>query len=242
MTYNRSNKGVLKPLLDLLLFQNDDGKRGERMPKQKIWRLCLFAALLISLTTVVYSGYQIVYSDNAIEESIKEWESLKTDALENTAVIAPIPEENQVEALKPEDAVNQGSAEKVNLFAKLIIESTKDQIPVVNGVALKDLNHGAGYYTKSVQPGQVGNCIILGHRETVFHNLGELKLQDAIVVEMLDKKYVYRVEETKIVDKINDDLLDPVKDATLTLITCYPIKYTGPVEKRYLVIAKLVDQ
>lgn len=208
------------------------------MRKHKILRLCMFTVLLISVTTIIYSGYQILYSGNAIEKSIKEWDSLKAGGTEKDGGNELI-EEDRIKDEKPQEAENPQSVKKIDLYAKLIIESSQEEIPVVKGVSLNDLRYGAGYFPQSAQPGQVGNCIILGHRENVFRNLGRLKLQDKIVIESLDKKYVYRVVETQIVDKINDNLLDPVQDARLTLITCYPIQYTGPAEQRYLVTAKL---
>lgn len=125
------------------------------------------------------------------------------------------------------------------VIANLVLESTKDVIPIVEGTSLEDLKQGAGYYQRSSFPGEQGNCIILGHRETFFNNLGELKLNDKVVLETQEKKSIYTVNEIRIIDKIDESLLKQKNNPLLLLITCYPIKPLGPIEKRYLVIAEL---
>ena len=137
--------------------------------------------------------------------------------------------------MKKKESTNSNS----RIIANLVLTNTKDVIPIVEGTSLEDLKQGAGYYQRSSFPGERGNCIILGHRETFFNNLGELELNDKVVIETLEKKSIYTVNEIRIIDKIDESLLKQKNNPLLLLITCYPIKPLGPIEKRYLVIAEL---
>lgn len=236
MCYNKASlEGLFYVWLELteVIVSGD-----EDMQKHRSLRAGFVVILMISIITMGYSGYQIVYSNNSIEKSIQQWDNLKALQGKSENKEAVIEDNMNKDAnLKEVQPVPQ--IENIDLIGRLIIQSTNDNIPVVNGVSLKDLQQGAGYFQQSTQPGQIGNCIILGHRENVFNKLGDIKLNEKIVFETMEKSYVYSVVETKIVDKINDDLLDPTDASKLTLITCYPIKYTGPVTQRYLVIAEL---
>lgn len=124
-------------------------------------------------------------------------------------------------------------------IAHLVFKSTNDVIPIIEGTSVEDLKQGAGYYQRSSRPGEKGSCIMLGHRETFFNNLGELELNDRVVIETLEKKSIYTVNEIRIIDKIDESLLKQNNKPLLLLITCYPIKPPGPIEKRYMVIAEL---
>ncbi len=128
------------------------------------------------------------------------------------------------------------------VIANLVLKSTKDVIPIVEGTSLEDLKLGAGYYQKSSFPGERGNCIILGHRETFFNNLGELKINNEITIETPNKDFTYRVIDTVIVDWSDKQIFKQRDNnkSQVILITCYPIKQTTSVDKKYLVIGELI--
>lgn len=129
------------------------------------------------------------------------------------------------------------------VIANLVLQSTKDVIPIVEGTRLEDLKLGVGYYQQSSLPGERGNCIILGHRETFFNNLGELKINDEITIEAPNKDFTYRVIDTLIVDWNDKQIFKQTDNnkSQVILITCYPIKQTTSVEKKYLVIGELIS-
>ncbi|KUO64432.1 MAG: hypothetical protein APF84_10690 [Gracilibacter sp. BRH_c7a] len=127
------------------------------------------------------------------------------------------------------------------VIGNLVLNSTNDRIPIVYGTNIEDLKQGAGYYKRSSWPGEMGSCIILGHRETVFQNLGDLKINDGISIQTLGKELFYKVTEIKIVDNINEIITTQIDYHRLILITCYPIKFCERIEKRYLVIAEVEE-
>jgi len=55
-----------------------------------------------------------------------------------------------------------------------------------------------------------------------------------------DGTFTYRVAGTRIVNPQDLWVLDPTKEPTLTLITCYPFRYIGSAPQRFVVSAQLV--
>jgi len=111
---------------------------------------------------------------------------------------------------------------------------------VLAGASGSSLAFGPGHLFGTSLPGQQGNSVIVGHRDTHFKFLRLLRTGDVITVQNGNKRLPnYLVTETQIVTKYELQHLAQTRDATLTLITCYPfdaISTGGPL--RYVVIAK----
>ena len=90
-------------------------------------------------------------------------------------------------------------------------------------------------------PGETGNSVITGHRDTFFRHIHELEKGDTVLVQRDGKTYRYQVTGKKIVEPDDLSAIRPVKDSQLTLITCYPTYYIGPAPKRLVVFSKLLD-
>jgi sortase A len=88
-------------------------------------------------------------------------------------------------------------------------------------------------------PGEQGNCIIAGHRDTHFRVLKDIREGDDIILETDAGQYLYRVRKTQIVTPDNKSALRPTRTAALNLITCYPFYYVGSAPKRFIVEARL---
>ncbi len=88
-------------------------------------------------------------------------------------------------------------------------------------------------------PGEDGNCLIAGHRDTHFRVLKDIRKGDEILLQTRTGEYRYRVETTQIVSPKNTASLRPTSDAQLHLITCYPFYYVGSAPKRFIVEAQL---
>jgi sortase A len=112
---------------------------------------------------------------------------------------------------------------------------------VLAGSSGRTLAFGPGHVTATALPGEPGNSVIGGHRDTHFALLRELQLGDVVVVERPDAARMrYRVSRTEVVDKGALHLLDQDGGLDrLTLTTCYPfhtVRAGGPL--RYVVIAE----
>jgi len=111
---------------------------------------------------------------------------------------------------------------------------------VLAGASGSSLAFGPGHLFGSPLPGQQGNTVIAGHRDTHFRFLKEIQHGDLINLQTLTGDTIqYEVIETKIVNEKEIEYLVNTSVNKLTLITCYPfnaIRPGGPL--RYLVISK----
>ncbi len=111
---------------------------------------------------------------------------------------------------------------------------------VLAGASGSSLAFGPGHLFGSPLPGQQGNIVIAGHRDTHFRFLKDIQRGELIQLQSNKGRTIsYEVSETIIVDEKQAEYLANTSENTLTLITCYPfdaIRPGGPL--RYLVIAK----
>jgi len=124
-------------------------------------------------------------------------------------------------------------------FAKLTIPRLNAELYVVEGDGAAQLRRGPGHIAGTAMPGQDGNCIIAGHRDTHFRVLKDIRKGDEIVLRTETGEYTYRVDRTLVVSPTNTVSLKPTHDAELHLITCYPFYYLGSAPKRFVVQAEL---
>jgi len=110
---------------------------------------------------------------------------------------------------------------------------------VVEGTNHHSLLLGPGHMTHTAEPGESGNAVITGHRDTFFRHIHELEKGDQIYVDRGGKRVVYEVTGKKIVDPDDISVTKQTNDSQLTLITCYPTYYIGPAPKRLVVFTKL---
>jgi sortase A len=124
--------------------------------------------------------------------------------------------------------------------AKLTIPRLHTELYVVEGDGASELRRGPGHVTGTVMPGQPGNCIIAGHRDTHFRVLKDIRSGDQIVLQTKSGEYRYQVSGTHVVSPSNTASLKPTQDAELHLITCYPFYYLGSAPRRFIVQAQLL--
>jgi sortase A len=108
---------------------------------------------------------------------------------------------------------------------------------VLEGVSDDELNAGPGHLPGSAYPGEPGNAVISAHRDRHFNSLGALGVGDTIITESGAKRTQWVVVSRRVIDK-DDPALFRTRDATLTLTTCWPIRYLGPAPDRLIITAK----
>ncbi len=110
---------------------------------------------------------------------------------------------------------------------------------IVEGTDPNDLKKGVGHYKGSFFPGENGQIVLSGHRDTVFRHLGELKIGDDLKVEMPNGTFTYEIARTKIVDAKDTSIITlQHNEEELILTTCYPFRYVGNAPDRYIIYAK----
>jgi sortase A len=111
---------------------------------------------------------------------------------------------------------------------------------VIEGVGSEELNGGPGHLPGSVLPGERGNAVISGHRDRHFSSLGSLQVGDEIVTETGPGRRVKWIVISRRVLGARAAALFSTPDPTLTLTTCWPIRYVGTAPERLVITAKPV--
>ena len=126
--------------------------------------------------------------------------------------------------------------------ARLRIPSARIDTVVFGGANQASLEKGPGHLPGSELPGEDtgrGNCVITGHRDSHFRNLGWLRKGNRIEVETPSGQTVsYEVVSREIVKPDAVRVLAPTAKPRLTLITCYPFNYVGSAPERLVVVAE----
>lgn len=125
-------------------------------------------------------------------------------------------------------------------IAKIEIPAIGVSEYVVEGTDTGDLRKGPGHYPDTPLPGEPGTAAIAGHRTTYgapFREIDQLDRGDRITLATPGRRYVYRVEQTKIVDDQDLSVLDPAGYRRLVLSACHPL-YSA--EQRIVAFARQV--
>jgi sortase A len=121
----------------------------------------------------------------------------------------------------------------------LLIPKINLQAAILEGTNTSSLLLAPGHVEQTAWPGQPGNAVIAGHRDTFFRDLQELSPGDNIYVRRSGRKYLYVVTKSMIVAPNELSVTQPTRDTRLTLITCFPAYYIGPAPQRLIVVAEL---
>ena len=182
--------------------------------------------LIIILARVILVGiglWQFINMKTQTHASLKEAKELIADQ----PTVAP---KKRVENSPPPDM-----GETVGLLA---IPKINAELAIVEGTDPDDLEKGVGHYKGAYFPGDQGQIVLSGHRDTVFRKLGELKIGDSLKMEMPYGSYTYEIIGTKIVKSDDTSIITLQHDKEeLILTTCYPFSYVGNAPKRYIIYA-----
>ena len=125
--------------------------------------------------------------------------------------------------------------------ARLVVPRRHVDLVILAGASGRTLAFGPGHLTGTPLPGEEGNAVVSGHRDTHFSFLSRLEPGDELAVERRDGRWRrYVVTGAEVVDRSEMRLLRHTGDTRLTLITCYPfatLRPGGPL--RYVVTALL---
>jgi sortase A len=142
------------------------------------------------------------------------------------------------------------------------VRANEDRHPVVDGSAIGEmeiprlalkvifvqsdspriLRRGVGHIAETALPGEEGNVVLTGHRDSFFRPLRNIRQGDAITLKTLDGDFQYQVESTAVVPPNDIQVLQPSSERTLTLITCFPFYYVGPAPNRFVVRARQIGR
>ncbi|MBP3950084.1 class D sortase [Bacillus sp. YZJH907-2] len=199
--------------------------------------LCICSLLIVGglwfSTSNLYTflkGY-LIYKTYDVTNEIEIDDTGSFDDQVNTKLI-----KNEIDSPYPE------IPEKGDLMGELYIPRLEATLPIYHGTDEDELEKGVGHYAGSVLPGIDDNSVLSGHRDTVFRRLGEVGLNDLLIVKTATGEYTYKVRKVRIVDADDRTVIVPKPTATLTVSTCYPFNFVGSAPERYVLIAELIEK
>lgn len=127
--------------------------------------------------------------------------------------------------------------------ARLSAREGTVELVVLEGSSGRTLAFGPGHMSASVMPGDVGNSIIAGHRDTHFHFLRYVRIGEMLQIERPDGRLLrYRVVDMDVVDSRRGSLKLDTERSMISLVTCYPFDSDDPGgPMRFVVTAELVE-
>ena len=126
--------------------------------------------------------------------------------------------------------------------AKLSAKGGDIELIVLAGGSGRTLAFGPGHLSASALPGEFGNSVIAGHRDTHFQFLQLLKVGESLLFEMPDgRHHLYRISSLDVVDSRRGSIVLDTEQAMLSLVTCYPFNaVSAGTPMRYVVSAEMI--
>jgi sortase A len=139
---------------------------------------------------------------------------------------------------RPKRAVREPGS----LVGRLEIPRLKLKAIVLEGSDHRTLSRGVGLIPQTAEPGETGNVVLGGHRDTFFRPLRGIRAGDRIRMVTPGASYSYQVDWTAVVNPSDNSTLKATPRKSLTLVTCYPFRYIGPAPQRFVVRAHQLPQ
>ena len=158
-------------------------------------------------------------------------EGVSTNKAKSDSSLAILTAHKAIYTVYPSEGDNIGT---------LTIPALKRKLPILQGTDSKELKKGVGHFAQSVLPGEKDNCVLSGHRDTAFRQIGNLKIGDKLIVQTSAGTFTYEVNKTRIVHEDDKTVIVPTDHAVLTITTCYPFNFIGNAPDRYIVSASLI--
>jgi sortase A len=111
---------------------------------------------------------------------------------------------------------------------------------IAEGIDARTLRHAVGHLPGTAMPGQQGNMVLAGHRDTFFRALKNIRAEDIVRITTPRGRFEYIVEATAVVEPTRTDVLDATPEPSVTLVTCYPFYLVGDAPDRFVVRARLI--
>jgi sortase A len=162
-------------------------------------------------------------------------QALETISSVEAPARSPIPA--SATAQTPPSILRRGAA-----MATLSIPRVDVSAVVLHGSDEQTLRRGPGHVEGTAVPGEAGNVVVAGHRDSFFRPLRHVRLGDDLFLDTPFGRFQYRVTSLRVVHPRDLSVLAPTGQDVLTLITCYPFRLLGNAPDRFVVRATRVGE
>ena len=212
-------------------------KNLQKMHAHKHFATIRFAIVSFVVFLLVFNS-QFIYSQ-ALYLYSKTPFAPKTQTAITPMTPTDVPVQN-AQVVGPENVI---IIPKIGVTAPLVFPETIEERAV-----LRALQDGVVHYSGTANPGENGNAVFFGHSSNdiwepgnykfVFVLLEKLTVGDQYEIHYQSRKYIYTVEETKVVEPTELSVLNQTSTPYSTLITCTP---PGTNWRRFIVKAKQTE-
>jgi sortase A len=197
------------------------------MVNKKILGTVLIFVGLSIIGTAFYMRYSAVKRQKAMLQTFQK--TLQEYSVDNGSISSSEPRNqsdsqqnnNTTPALRP-------NSQDIKAMAVMVIPKINLTVAVAEGTDEETLKYAVGHFEGTALPGEKGNFAVAGHRSYTysehFNRADELQNGDEIIVRTKKGEFTYIVYEQKVVEPTEISVLDPTQDATVTLVTCTPIR------------------
>ncbi len=237
--------------------EGEDEYRGSRSPRRRLMEAILLlveVAAVIGLVFILFNGMNVLRQLNQeVQAAIEQPTMTPTPLI--SAVVLPsghIPPNAEGGARPNEAEIPEHLRPLVQSLANLPLptpgpeHAVQIQIPaigvdapVVQGDGWEQLKKGVGQHINTANPGQNGNGVFSAHNDIfgeIFRDLDQLKPGDEVILFTSQRAYTYLITGSKIVEPDQVEVMNPTRDPTITLISCWPYLVDN---KRIVVTARL---
>lgn len=216
---------------------------------KKIVRYLGIALIVIGICVIAYPFYTNFVVKNQEADVLEAWDkqlsSVSGETSEAAVTSEPgeetdtktisesaIPVDTSGESLKSEETLSEelfilDPAKKIPF--KIIIPKIGVEKIVHEGTSTASLKRGPGHYTGTSLPGELGLCIIAGHRTTYgapFNRVDRLEIGDEIILQTANgDNFIYYMTAKTEVKPDDVSVLNQTAYPSLALTTCTPKFY-----------------
>jgi sortase A len=133
-----------------------------------------------------------------------------------------------------------GEAATVGLVGRIEIPRLNLRAIIAEGTDNGTLRRAVGHLAGTPLPGDEGNVVLAGHRDTFFRALKGVAADDIVRITTPRGRFEYVVVATAVVEPTRTDVLEPTSEPSLTLVTCYPFYLIGEAPDRFVVRGRLL--
>ena len=175
--------------------------------------------MVAGLLALGYAAYTLAATRNYQRDQRDRYHHIKNDSRLRPAPAPIVPADGET--------IGEMAMPRLGLSAMV----TQGDSPAV-------LQHAVGHLADTALPGEIGNVVLAGHRDTFFRRLQRVRIGDVITISTRSGEFQYIVESTSVVSPTDISVLNPAGGRTLTLITCFPFVYVGAAPHRFIVRAR----
>jgi sortase A len=125
--------------------------------------------------------------------------------------------------------------------SRILIPKINVNAPIVSGVGWEDLKKGVGHLPGSAHPGERGNMYLAAHNDIygeIFRYLEKLEVGDEYTIFAGEEEFRYVVQEKRVIEPTEVDVMLSTTEPVSTLQTCYPYMVDT---HRLIVIGELAE-